>query len=328
MVIKSSTAAEVRSLVLALTAPDDVRREAAIARLAVIGSRATDRLLGAYAAAADTAAKVALLRALEGIGDARAVPLATEALQQGGDAAVAAAAVLRAFLDVPDSAVAAAALDALVEAALDPSADRRVRVAAYEALQNIPAPMRDSIRGALQEDTAVASGEHGKHDALLADAVDGRPPDDPAPLRAAIAARGIVVPLPSLLKLVEVAREREERAGGTRDGWRHVRGAAHLALAVRGSRLGVYDLRETLAVTDAALPSGFLAAMRTVGDASCIDPLSAALARARPDDLWWRHQLASALRGIAKRERLTRRHPSIRRAIARWPEIAGALSSR
>lgn len=325
MVIKSSTAAEVRSLVLALTAPDEVRREAAIARLAVIGSRATDRLLAAYAAAADTAAKVALLRALEGAGDARAVPLATEALHEGGDAAVAATGVLRPFLDVPDSAVAAAALDALVEAALNSSADRRVRLAAYEALQNIPAPMRDSIRGVLQEDTGVGSGEHGRHDALLADAVDGRPPDDPAPLRAAIAARGMVVPLPSLLKLVEVAREHEERSGGVRDGWRHVRGAAHLALAARGSRLGVYDLRETIAAAEAALPPAFLSAMRTVGDASCVDPLAAALARARPDDLWWRHQLASALRGIATRERLTRRHPSIRRAIARWPAVAEAL---
>ena len=324
MVIKSSTAAEVRGLVESLMSSDDVRREGAIARLAVIGSRATDRLLAAYAAAGDSSAKVALLRALQGIGDARSVPLAAEALQKGGDPAVEAAALLKVFLDA-DPGVAAAALDALVETALDPSADRRVRFAAFEALEDIPPSMRDTIRAALHEDAAVPSGEHGAHDALLADAVDGRVPDEPAPLRVAIVARGSTLALPSLLKLIEVAREREERAAGSRDGWRLVRGAAHQALAARDSRLGLYDLRETVASSDAALPPAFLAAMRMVGDASCVDPLGTALARARPEDLWWRHQLASALRGIARRERLTRRHPAIRRAIARSPAVAEAL---
>lgn len=325
MVIKSSTATEVRTLVEALVSSDDVRREGAIARLAVIGSRAVDRLLAAYAAAEDSGARVALLRAMEGIGDARSVPAASGALQQGGDAAVAAAAVLRVFLDAADPALAAAALDALVEAALNPSADRRVRLAAFDALQDIPASMQDTIRAALHETAGIPGGEHGAHDALLADAVDGRVPDDPAPLRMAIVARGSAAPLPSLLKLIELARDREARAAGPRDGWLLVRGAAHQALAARDSRLAVYDLRETLAAADAALPPAFLAAMRAVGDASCVDPLAAALARARPDDLWWRHQLASALRGIAKRERLTRRHPSVRRAIARWPAVAEAL---
>src|SRR5688572_19983631 len=292
MVIKSSTATEVRTLVAALMSPDDVRREAAIARLAVIGSRATDRLRAAYAAAGDSGARVALLRAMEGIRDARSVPLASEALQQGGDAGVAAAALLEVFLDVPDPSVAAAALDALVEAALNPSADRRVRLAAFDALQDIPAVMADTIRAALQEHAGISSGEHGAHDALLADAVDGRVPDDPAPLRIAIVARGAAVPLPSLLKLIEVAREREARAAGAPEGWQLVRGAAHQALAARDSRLGVYDLRETVAAADAALPSSFLAAMRMVGDASCVAPLAAALSRAPAGDLWWQHQLA------------------------------------
>ena len=325
MVIKSSTAAEVRGLVEALMSSDDVRREAAVARLAVIGSRATDRLLAAYAAATDSSAKVALLRALEGIGDARSVPLATEVLQKGGDPGVAASALLKVFLDA-DPVIGATALDALVETALNPSADRRVRFAALEALQDIPPAMRDTIRAALHEDAAIPSGEHGAHDALLADTVDGRVPDDPAPLRVAIVARGASVALPSLLKLLEVARECEERRAGSREGWRLVRGAAHQALAARDSRLGIYDLRETVAAANAALPPAFLAAMRIVGDASCVDALGTALARARPEDLWWRHQLASALRGIARRERLTRRHPAIRRAIARSPAVAEALS--
>ena len=65
--------------------------------------------------------------------------------------------------------------------------------------------------------------------------------------------------------------------------------------------------------------------MRGVGDASCIEALAAALARAPEQDLWWRHQLASALRGIARRERITKRHPTMKRALARWPQAAQAL---
>ena len=328
MVIKSSTATEVRTLVAALVSSDDVRREAAIARLAVIGSRATDRLLAAYAAAADSGARVALLRAMEGIGDSRFLPLAAEALRQGGDAGVAAAALLEVFLDAADPSIAAAALDALVEAALNPSADRRVRLAAFEALQDIPAAMTNTIRAALHEQAGISSGEHAGHEALLADAVEGRVPDDPAPLRVAIVARGAALPLPSLLKLIEVAREREARAAGPPNGWLLVRGAAHQALATRDSRLAVYDLRESVAAADAALPPSFLAAMRMVGDASCVEALAAALSRAPADDLWWQHQLASALRGIAARERLTRRHPAIKRAVARWPQVAEVLGSR
>ena len=48
MVIKASASAEIRLLVDALSGPDDVRRDAAAARLSVIGARAVERLLEAY----------------------------------------------------------------------------------------------------------------------------------------------------------------------------------------------------------------------------------------------------------------------------------------
>jgi hypothetical protein len=47
MVIKASAAAEIRLLVDALNSTDDVQREAAVARLAVIGPRAIERLTDA-----------------------------------------------------------------------------------------------------------------------------------------------------------------------------------------------------------------------------------------------------------------------------------------
>jgi hypothetical protein len=41
--------------------------------------------------------------------------------------------------------------------------------------------------------------------------------------------------------------------------------------------------------------------------------------------LWWRHQLASALRAVAKRERLTKRHAAMKKVLARWPAAASAI---
>lgn len=325
MVIKASSSAEVRGLVEAL-AEGDVRREGAIARLTVIGSRAIDRLLGAYQSATDTRVKVGILRALEGIADPRGLPLACDALAEGGDVAVAAAAALEPLLDASDPATATAALDALVEAALAPSAERRVRLAARTALQRIPPDMLARITEA-QGMSEGAAGEDAAYDALIADAADGKFPAEPAQLRDAVMSRGGNVALGSLRRIVDILREREQsaRAGKTKDGWREARGAAHQALALRGSRIALYDLRETIEAADRPLPPPFLSAMRAAGDATCVEALAAALARAPGDDLWWRHQLASALRGIARRERMTRRHPAIKRALARWPQAGDAL---
>ena len=71
MVIKASSATEIRQLIAALGGGDDVRREAAIARLAVIGARAVDGLSKVYAEASDRETRIAVLRALEPIGDRR-----------------------------------------------------------------------------------------------------------------------------------------------------------------------------------------------------------------------------------------------------------------
>jgi hypothetical protein len=327
MVIKASSSAEVRSLVGALLSDDEMRREAAIARLAVIGSRATERLIEAYGAAADSAARIAILRALEPAADPRALPTACEALQRPGDQAIAAAAVLTQFLDARDPAHAAAALDALIEAALDPTRERRLRLAAYSALQDIPADMLVKVTEALKLDVRGIAREDAAYDAMIADAFEGQFPDDPVQLRDAIIARGGSAPLGGLQGLIDAVRVRERGAKTAARGaaWQQVRGAAHQALALRESRIALYDLRETVEAAEAPLPPAFLSAMRSVGDASCIEPLAAALARAPESNLWWRHQLASALRGIARRERLTKRHAAMKRALTRWPQAADAL---
>lgn len=327
MVIKASSAADIRSLIEALGSSDPVRRESAVARLAVIGNRAADKLMTAYSATTDPGVRVGILRALETMVEPRVLRMASDALDGGGDPAVAAAAVLKPFLDSKEPAYATAALDTLVAAALDVSREHRVRLAAYEALQVIPADLLKRVAEAVQ--TTLHSGPHEEavHEAVLADAIGGRLPDDPVELRHAIVAKGAGIALGSLQKVIDAARARERstKDATARSAWQQVRGTAHQVLALRGSRIALYDLRETVETTTEPLPPSFLAAMRAVGDATCVEALAAALAQAPEHDLWWRHQLASALRGITRRERITKRHASMKRALARWPQAAAAL---
>src|SRR3990170_1946647 len=138
MVIKASAASDIRQLIEALGGDDDVRREAAIARLGVIGARAVDRLVDAYRSATSRELKVAVLRALDVAGDRRTVSVAREAILEGGDVAVAAVAALGALVDAAPSSAATDALDVLVAAALDKSHERRVRLASFQAIQHIP----------------------------------------------------------------------------------------------------------------------------------------------------------------------------------------------
>ena len=74
MAIKTSASQEVRRLIADLTAsgPTPTKREAALARLTVIGTRAVRQLVDALASATTSEARAAVLSALEAIPDARA----------------------------------------------------------------------------------------------------------------------------------------------------------------------------------------------------------------------------------------------------------------
>ncbi len=337
MVIKASAASEIRQLIAALSAEDDVRREAAIARLAVLGARAVDRLIAAYESA-DRETRIAILRALESVGDRRTVPIARKALTEGGDLGVAAASALRALLDSPHGAAGTDALDALVAAALDPAADRRVRLASFEALQDMPPAVRDRVAAALQADPDPAlkaraidlPRDAASAEAVWQDALEGRLPDSPALLRDAAQTRAQAASLSALQKLIDAIRAREGsvRAQTKRTEWQSVRGALHQALALRGSRVAVYDLRETIEGARGPVPVSFLAALHVVGDASCLEPLAAAYAKTGTGDARWRHQLGEAFHAIGRREKVTRRHAVMKRIESRWPEAAQDLAER
>jgi hypothetical protein len=140
-------------------------------------------------------------------------------------------------------------------------------------------------------------------------------------LRDAVKARAGSAPLGSLQRLVDAMRVREGDPGLGRTGeWQQVRGAIHQALALRGSRVAVYDLRETLAGTSAPLPATFMAALHVVGDESCLEPIATAW-DASTDEVW-RHQLQAAFTSIVGREKLTRRSPILKRISTRWPALS------
>lgn len=332
--IKSSSSPEIRHLLDALGGADDVRREAAIARLGIIGARAVDRLAAAWRSASSRELKVSILRALEATADVRAIAVAREGLREGGDVTCAAVLALAPHLDAPDAAAATEALDALVEAALDRALERRARLAAYQAIQHLPgvgerlgAALRDDPDAALSAGAEGVPRDRAAAEATWQDAIEGRLPESAGPLRDAVAAKGPAAPVIAVQKMIDRIRALEGGlpTGGGRDDWQALRGSLHQILALRGSRVAVYDLRETIEEARGPVPVSFLAALHVVGDETCLEPLAAAWERTPASEARWRHQIGAAFRAIARRERVTRRHAAFKRLAARWPEAAREL---
>jgi hypothetical protein len=339
MPIRPSAAAEIRQLVDALGAAD-VQREAAIARLAVIGPRAVEHLLRVYPTTTDPRTRVGILRALDSAADPRVGALAAATLSDPSAALVAAAiGVLRSLVSSSESRISGDALDALVAVVVDRSRPTEPRLTAFDALADLPSSTLDPIRRTLADDPdprlRAQSGQPAVEAALSVetvwrDALDGRLPSTPDALKGALAQHGEAATLIQLQRLVDLVRAHETREldAERRGAWRIVRGALHQALAARGSRLALYDLRDSLLDPD-RLPVAFLAALEEIGDATCLEPLAAAYdASSGRADPWWREHLATAFRAIFHREGLTRRHASVKRLASRWPDASADLLSR
>lgn len=338
MVIKSSAARDIGRLLSELASDDEIRREAAVARLAIIGPRAVGRLVETLGADPPAPTRAAILRALEAIGDRRALAPALERLTDSDPrASLAAVGVIRRFLGSDDHDLAAAAFEGLAALALDGARPAGTRLAALEAIDEVPGSSAKLLRERLAEDPDALTrrAEALRHHvgpqgpAVSLETILGRMPDDPEVVRAALHAEGPSAPLATLGHLVDALREREASARRLEDraAWRAARGAAHQALSARNSRLALYDLRETLADTSEPLPVGFVAAIETIGDESCLDAVARAWSNAQPHaDAWWRRHLHEAFRAIVKRERLTRRSAALKRALARWPQASALVA--
>lgn len=326
-----------------LAGHDPVAVEAAIARLAIIGRPALRQVVQRLADA-DTSHQPRLLRVLERIGDPGTLGVIRPLLNHAEpDVALAAVDAMGALLDARDTVVAAAALDALTGILLDTSRDDTIRLRAFEAIGNAgdrsatyDADVIEPLRAQLRRDASEAlrtavSGPGANPPAAdvppgerLEAAANGDLPAAPEVLRQAIAAHGAEAPLTVLHKVIERVRIREAAAAADElDAWRVVRATTHLALATRGSRLAVYDLRESVEALGAQTPVGMLSALQQVGDVSVLEAL--ADAHAGTTNAWFRSQLVAIFRAIVAREKITKRHAAIKKIAARLPESVGEL---
>jgi hypothetical protein len=294
VVIRTSTAREVQQLVAELRHGSPIARQAAIARLRVLGTRAVASLSALVRRERDATLRVAAMRALEGIDDPRGVDIALHALADADlDVRLSAVAALRGWVAQDEGA---RIMDALASVALDASQDRAVRAAARDALTQLPADIVRPIlahAGAQTTDVVVADDARSVHEWLASH--EG-------------------APLSSLHDLVARTREREsvEPEDSSRREWLAVRGAVHAALARRGSRVALYDLREAFDAAHAPLPPEFVTAAAAIGDATCLEPMARAWSRTTADGSW-RQQLSDAASAIVDRLRLTARHQTVKR---------------
>jgi HEAT repeat protein len=333
--IRASASHEVRRLIGDLESGDQLRRDAAIARLAVIGTRAVRQILEHLTAAPPAPARAALLLALEAVPDHRTVDPVVQALgAPEPEVRLAAIRAARGLLALPQGT---RVLDRLTALVLDTAAPGAERVAAIDSLNVLPPRSLRPLLERLREDPeravrdAVAQAGLPVDDpvAEIEEAADGWLARDPESVLHLVARAGGDAPLSTLHRLIEKVRtkESEGRRGKRRD-WAAVRGALHLALARRGSKVALYDLREALERASDPLPADYLTALGLVGDATALEPLAVAFVAARgmADADQWRRDVAGVFRTIVAREGLTRRHGPIRRVRARYrDEIAELL---
>ena len=309
-------------------------REAAVARLTVIGARASSALSAIVVDRhAFPAARIAALRVFEATADANGVESALAAAEDASDDVVCAAiAALAAHVRSADGAVV---VDRLTAIAVDRRRAAPIREAAVRALLDLDTrslrPLLKALRSDRSPDIAALvvnrrAGEPPPDEPgeLLARVVDGRLPADGEMVRRALGRAADAMTLPDVLTLIERLRDHEKAqpAAGTGQ-WQAARAAAHLVLARRASRIALYDLRETVEGAKEPIAMEFLAALAALGDASCVDAVARAYASAR--DAWWRGHLLRTFRTIVRREGLTRRHAAIRRVKERDPRSFAEL---
>ena len=136
------------------------------------------------------------------------------------------------------------------------------------------------------------------------------------------------MPLPLLQQLIERVRFREgAESGPVRAEWLALRAPRTGALADRGSRLALYDLRESLESAREPLPVDFLGAAAAIGDVTCLEPLAAAYAHAIEAGRQRRRLVAPAADGRVPVNRRPRAgHPAHRRRQA--DHVAGGRRPR
>ncbi len=312
---------------------DPVRAEAAKARLLVLGPRAVPHLVDALASAGVTGlprllAVVELLPATRQL-----LPALDAAAARDAAACAAVAAVWASWLAAEDRDLATLAFDRLAALALQPDAPVAARRVAVSAIRGLGDQASADLLARLSAEVS-APGEPPPDVEVAAHlGPAGRPaasPDDdsPAALRQHVSEHTAVLPLSELHRALERTRTRQQAAATAAEAqqWLAARGAVHHALAQRGSTVALYDLRELFERLDGPPPVSAVAALRELGDASCLEAVASAWTRV--DDPWTRDQLVAAAEIICQRHGLTTRHAVVRRLQAKGHPLAAAAAPR
>lgn len=346
MPIVPSRSSEIQRLAQSLGQGRAADRESAIARLTLLGERALPTVLevlrrGTNAARVDALAVVeqhdspgargavhasasdpelpVARRAVEACAhypDARTVEVLRTRTRSGPQALRLAA--VESLLALLESGLVET-IDPLLEIVLAEGEDEAVRRAALPALSSLSprerapllARLRDRPRDAVGHRLlqGIGGGPAGERRV----AVGAKPPAgrNPSPESRETIDRlvkeGGPAAIATLHGLLARLPRADEKAAQGRD-TAAFRGEIHRALATLGSRIALYDLRESLAVRPSPAPSPLLAAAATVGDKSLV-PALAALATDAPA---LQAACVAALTAIVGRERLRRTSASVR----------------
>ena len=347
MAIRKSAGADVEGLIAELRAHpgDAARHEAALARLAVIGRRAIVTLLAALKSARSGDERRALFTALERIPDGRSIEVVLAVLGLGDGARedetgvrVAAVRAARPLLALTPHGTSL--LERLTVLALDAAEPLPLRRAALEALGDLPARSLEPLRQRLLGDPDPAVRALAEGDTSAPADLDVHPAALPGDARAALDAVGRMggeTPLPLLHALLAPVRARESEGGRRRADWTSVRGAIHLSLARRQSRVALYDLREAFESESIhPLPADFTVAVGLIGDATCLEPLARAWLHAQAaggrHDEAWTGDVRDAFRAVLAKEKPASRRKLAQRLEQRWgaglKELVGGTVTR
>jgi HEAT repeat protein len=315
MPIVPSKASETKALIAALDDRRPARREAALARLTLLGERSLPYAVEALRSPSPLV-RMGALSMLERAGTNRALPHALPLLADADEAVAARAAqVAASHLDPrtvkalrkalrtrgPEVARAAAealvrlfdlglveALEPLLDALFDEGAVDEVRLVALGVVARLPAeesaPLLTRLAGTTSRRMSRAVASHR-----------GPPPSDHAPS------------IPALHR--EIERLSAAGSGQTEPGAAAAAKAdVHLALARLDSRIALYDLREMLEARPVRSAGVLLQAAGLIGDKSLV----ATLARLAAEEPGLLEPCAEAFGAIVRRSSLRRTSASMR----------------
>jgi len=331
VVIKRSASDQVGRLLQDLLGGDVSASELAAARLVILGSRALRHLETLLRQNLEEQPLLRVLDVLERVTDARVAALAAPLLSDPRDPiACAAAGLVKKGLASHERAVAATALQALLATASAASERPVVARAALAALSELPQAVLEPLRQAASafdaaaNDTATRDPDDSQ--ALLRRWLQSAPGSEPVELiRLAFEACSRTAPLSLIHAVVERARRMEQ--GGTdveAEAWRNLRGLAHQALGARGSRVALYDLRETVGKEPDRVTIGMLGALSALADRTDLDAIATAWASA--GDPWQKSRFEEVGRRIVERDAVDTRHGAGRQFALRHADFADRIS--